>query len=108
MLKKENKIYAVVCPDAGIRCQLMARLVVKLGFASIPSDALKIIRQDITDVDLSTAYFVFVANYNFRGAIHTNQRLYEMAARGLAVVVGVKAIPREYQFLTKAFYLEDF
>ncbi len=108
MLKKENKIYVVVAPEQALRRTLIARLAVKLGFASIASDASKIIKQDISSVDLSTAYFVMVANYNFRGASITNQRLYEMAARGMAVIVGVRSLPREYQIITQAFFPEDF
>lgn len=108
MLKKENKIFAVVCTDIQMRKVLMARLAVKLGFAVIPSDAMKLIRQDLEDIDLSTSYFVMVSNYNFRGAVHTNQKLYEMAARGIAVIVGVKSVPREFQFITQAIYPEDF
>lgn len=78
------------------------------GFALIPSDAAKIISNDIYGIDLATAYFVFCSSYNFRGAVLTNQRLYEMAARGLCVAVGVRSIPREYEFICKVFYPEDF
>ena len=47
------------------------------------------------------------AQYNFRNSPVTNQRLYEMAARGLCVIVGVRSLPREYEFITQAFYPED-
>ena len=67
-----------------------------------------IISNDIYGIDLATAYFVFCSSYNFRGAVLTNQRLYEMAARGLCVAVGVRSIPREYEFICKVFYPEDF
>ena len=43
MIKKENKIFVVISPDPVEREQLIARLAVRLGFAKIPSDALKII-----------------------------------------------------------------
>ena len=78
MLKKENKIFVAVCPDVRTRRQMISRLAVRLGFALIPSDAAKLI-----------------------------QRLYEMAARGLCVIVGVRSLPREYEFITQAFYPED-
>ena len=94
MLKKENKIFVAVCPDVRTRRQMISRLAVRLGFALIPSD-------------LSTAYFVMCAQYNFRNSPVTNQRLYEMAARGLCVIVGVRSLPREYEFITQAFYPED-
>lgn len=108
MLKKGNKIYVVVSPDPDIRMHMLSRLAVRLGFARIPSDAEKIISYGIADVDLATAYFVFCRDYSFRGAVITNQRLYEMAARGICVAVGVRRIPREYQFICQALYPEDF
>lgn len=108
MLKKEHKILVVVSPEPAERKRLLSRLAVRLGFALIPSDAAKIISNDIYGIDLATAYFVFCSSYNFRGAVLTNQRLYEMAARGLCVAVGVRSIPREYEFICKVFYPEDF
>lgn len=107
MLKKENKIFVVVCPDIPQRKQLMAKLAVKLGFAMIPSDAAKLIKQNIHSYDLATAYFVMCAEYNFRGASITNQRLFEMAARGICIIVGVRSLPREYEFIAQAFYPEN-
>ncbi len=104
MLKKEHKILVVVSPEPAERKRLLSRLAVRLGFALIPSDAAKIISNDIYGIDLATAYFVFCSSYNFRGAVLTNQRLYEMAARGLCVAVGVRSIPREYEFICKVFY----
>ena len=91
MLKKEHKILVVVSPEPAERKRLLSRLAVRLGFALIPSDAAKIISNDIYGIDLATAYFVFCSSYNFRGAVLTNQRLYEMAARGLCVAVGVRS-----------------
>lgn len=107
ILKKECKIFVVVSPDRVEREKMLARLAVRLGFARMPSDAMKIMSPDIQSVDLSTAYFVLCAHYNFRGASITNQRLYELAARGLCVAVGVRSLPREYEFLCKAFFPED-
>lgn len=64
MIKKENKIFVVISPDPVEREQLIARLAVRLGFAKIPSDALKIISKDIYSFDLATAYFVLCSNYH--------------------------------------------
>ena len=108
MLKKDCKIFVVISPDTNERKKMLARLAVKLGFARVPSDAMKIIASDIHTLDLSTAYFVLCSDYNFRGASVTNQRLYEMAARGLCVAVGVRSLPREYEFVCQAFFPEDF
>ena len=76
MLKKENKIFVAVCPDVRTRRQMISRLAVRLGFALIPSDAAKLIQEDLYSCDLSTAYFVMCAQYNFRNSPVTNQRLY--------------------------------
>lgn len=108
MLKKDCKIFVVVSPDPELRKQMLARLAVKLGFARTNGDALKIIASDIRSLDLSTAFFVLCSDYNFRGASVTNQRIYEMAARGLCVAVGVRSLPREYEFICRAFFPEDF
>lgn len=95
----------IIAPTADDREQLMSRLAVRLGFAKVPSDGKKIIRKDIYSIDLSTAYFVLCSNYNFRGSIITTQRLYELAAKGICVVVGVKSLPREYERFLKCFIL---
>lgn len=49
----------------------------------------------------------FSGNYNFRGSVITTQRLYELAARGICVVVGVKSLPREYELISQVFYPDD-
>lgn len=107
MIKKENKIKVVVAPTVQEREQLIARLAVRYGFAQIMSDAAKIIRKDIYSINLSTAYFVLCSSYNFRGSIITSQRLYELAARGICVIVGVKSLPREYEIISQTFYPGD-
>ncbi len=107
-MKKDNKIFVVVAPTPDERKRLLGRLMVEVGMARTLTDAMKIISADIFDTELSSAYFVACHSYNFRGAVHTNQRLYEMAARGLFVAVGVRSIPREYEFICKAFYQGDF
>lgn len=107
MIKKENKIQVIVAPTIQEREKLIARLAVRYGFALIASDAAKIIRKDIRSFDLSTAYFVLCSNYNFRGSVITTQRLYELSARGICVIVGVKSLPREYEFVSQTFYPGD-
>ncbi|WP_291528579.1 hypothetical protein [Bacteroides sp. UBA939] len=107
MIKKENKIQVVIAPTAQEREKLIARLAVYHGFARIASDAAKIIRKDLYSVDLATAYFVLCSSYNFRGSVITTQRLYELAARGICVIVGVKSLPREYELISQTFYPGD-
>lgn len=108
MIKKENKLFVVIHNDTRIRKQMIAKLATKLGFAKIPSDAAKLIRADISDyLNLGTAYFILCGNYNFKDSPETNHRLYEMAARGLAVIVGVRSLPSEYEFISQCIYPED-
>lgn len=108
MIKKENKIIVVVSPDPQERLATMKHLAVKLGFCAIPSDAQKIIRADIYSIDLPTSYFVFCSYYDFRKSSITTQILYEMSARGIAVVLGVKQLPKDYEFICQAFFPSDF
>lgn len=108
MIKKENKIMVVVSTDPTERLTMLKQLIVRLGFAAIPSDAGKIIRSDIYSYDLATAYFIFCSNFNFHTSTLTTQRLYELAARGIAVVVGVKKLPRNFEFICQAFLPSDF
>ena len=84
MLKKENKIFVAVCPDVRTRRQMISRLAVRLGFALIPSDAAKLIQEDLYSCDLSTAYFVMCAQYilalvdrhDFHGTFSCARKIY--------------------------------
>ena len=97
----------VIAQSSDDRELFISRLAVRLSFAKVPSDAKKIIRKDIYSFDLPTAYFILCSNYNFRGSGITTQRLYERAARGICVVVGVKSLPREYELISQVFYPDD-
>lgn len=101
---KQNKIIAVVCPDDKRREELVAGVAVKLGFARTPSDAAKIIRTSVHDYELADAYFVLAKIHNLRESPITTQRLFELAARGVAVVVGVKRLPPEFEVFCEAVY----
>jgi hypothetical protein len=101
---KQNKIIVAVHTDGKTRAAILQRLAVKLGFARTPSDAAKIIRASVYDIDLSEAYFVLADNYNFRESPITTHRLFELAARGIAVVVGVKKIPKEFEWHCEPHY----
>ena len=106
--KKPKKIFVVVSSDVEVRRETLAKLAVAKGFAAILSDARKIISSDLGQRDLVNDYFVLCDTYNFRGAVHTNQRLYELAALGLFVAVGVKSLPREYEMICEPFYPDDY
>lgn len=99
---------AVVCPDRPTRQKMIQRLAVQLGFAKTPGDAAKIIRQSPHDFNLANCYFVLAEQYNLRESPFTTQALYELAATGIAVVIGMKKIPPEMEFICDVFTPQDF
>lgn len=68
------------------------RMAVDAGVALTPSDAGKL-SPSVHDIDLSRAYFVLADLYSFRESPITTQRLFELAARGIAVMVGTRRLP---------------
>lgn len=108
MSRKSNKIKVCVAPDGGVRKKMLAKLAVEHGFARIPSDAMKIIGEDIYSYNLHGAYFILCDNFSFRASYSMTQMLYELAARGIFVALGVKKVPQQYSFLCEEFYPEEF
>ena len=100
---KTNKIKVVVAPDMDERRTALAKLAIGARFALTISDAKKIIRSDLLTGDFCSAYFILCDQYSFRGSTYSTQKLFELAARGMFVAVGVKSLPREYQFLCDIF-----
>ncbi|MDR1981348.1 MAG: hypothetical protein LBQ39_07005 [Tannerellaceae bacterium] len=107
-MKKNNKIIVAVSPDRALRQSMIRRLAVDMGFAKTPGDAGKIIRQSPYDYDLANCYFLFAETYNLQESILTTGRLYELAATGIAVVVGVRKIPPAMEFICEAFFPHNF
>lgn len=101
---KQNKLIVAVHHDPVTRNRILKRLIVERGFALTPSDAGKLIKANVSDIDLTQAYFVIADNYKFRESPITQQRLYELAARGIAVILGTTKLQREYEFICEAYY----
>lgn len=101
---KQNKIIVAVHPDEGERRRIIQRTMVRLGFASTLGEASKLIRPSVFDFDLGDSYFVCAQTHNLRDSPITRQRLYELAARGIAVVIGVKRLQAEFEFICEAVY----
>lgn len=97
-----------VSPDFRTRERMLCELAVRCGFANILSDARKLIRSSAFDYDLSSAFFVLANSFNFRESPSTTQRLYELSTHGIAIMVGAKAVPREFEFLCDIYYPEHF
>lgn len=108
MPKKDNKIIVAISPDSHERRSMIRRIAIDLGFANTPSDADKIIRGSAQDFDLVNTYFVLAETCNLRESPITTHRLYELAARGIAVVVGVKRLYPEHEFMCRPYYPSDF
>ncbi|ULB35923.1 hypothetical protein [Proteiniphilum propionicum] len=101
---KQNKIIVAVHPDAQERRRIIQGIMIRLGFALTQNDAGKFIKPLVHDFDLQQCYFVCAELHNFSESPITNQRLYELAARGLAVVVGTKRLPAQYEIICQAVY----
>lgn len=103
---KHQKIIVAVEPDDHLRRRILQRLIIDFGFAVIASDADKLIQPTVYDMEpLNSRYFIFAHTHNFRkGGSHTNQQLYQMAVSGIAVIVGAKKLPPEFEFICQPFY----
>ena len=108
MPKKHNKIIVAISPDERERKAMVGRITIELGFAITPADAAKIIRMTPQDYDLVNTYFVLAYSYNLRESPITTHRLYELAARGIAVVIGTKKLYPEHEFMCIPYYPSDF
>lgn len=104
MPKKQNKIIVAISSDERERKAMLQRIAIDLGFAMTPADAGKIIQSTPQDFDLVNTYFVLASTYNFRESPITTHKLYELAAHGIAVVVGVKKLYPEHEFMCVAYY----
>lgn len=104
---KKNKIIVALCPDDKIREKMVQKLAVRLGFARNETDAKRIIRTNGQDYDLPDSYFVFAYNYSLRRSPETTHRLYQMALSGIAVVVGVKRVYPEHEFMCEMYYPDE-
>ncbi|MDD3194387.1 MAG: hypothetical protein PHU68_01125 [Paludibacter sp.] len=78
---------------------MIARVALDMGLAITMADAAKIINPTPFDYDLQCAYVVLAATFNFRQSSHTVHQLYRLASSGIAVVVGVKKLQPEYEFM---------
>ena len=107
-MAKTHKIHVAISPDPEVRAAMVRQIVVDLGFARTRTDAAKLIRATPYDTDWANAYFLFAETYNLRDSNITTQKMYELAARGFAVVIGVKKLPAVLEFLCTVHFPEDF
>lgn len=100
---KHNKIKVIISPDPEIRRKLLQKVAQECGLALTPGDASKLIKPSVYECNIPDAYYVLADMHNFRQAPHMNQQLYEMAARGMAVIVGVRKLPAEFEFISEVY-----
>ena len=101
---KQNKLIVAVASNSTERAAIIRRILMELNFAYTPGDANKLIRGNVHDINLRNAYYVCADNFQFSDSPITVQRLYEMAARGIAVILGASRLPRQYEFICEAYY----
>lgn len=66
MSKKNNKIMTCISPDNTQRTNMVCELATRCRLATIRSDARKILKHSVYDIELSEAYYVLVDDFNFR------------------------------------------
>jgi len=93
-----------ISPDGDTRRKIIQKLIMKCGFAITPGDAMKLIKPTAYDCNPVDAFFVVADMHDFRTSTVMNQQLYEMAAKGMAVIVGVKKLPAQFEFICETFY----
>lgn len=103
-MKKQNKIMVAISPDADVRRKILQKIAMECGLALTPGDAAKLIKPTPHECNVPEAYFVLADLHNFRRGSIMNQQLYEMAARGMAVIVGVKKLSAEFEFICEPYY----
>lgn len=100
---KTFKIHVCIAQEEAERRRMISRLALDMGLALTPSDAAKLIKPTPFDYHLPGAYIVLAATFNFRQSQNTVNELYRLAAAGVAVVVGVKKLQPEYEFICQTY-----
>ena len=100
---KTFKIHVCIAQEEAERRRMISRIALDMNLALTPSEAAKLIRPTPFDFDLSNAYIVMAATFNFRQSQHTVHQLYKLAISGIAVVIGVKKLQPEYEFMCQIY-----
>ena len=101
---KSLKIICCICTDDTERTQMIRRVLVKKGLASTPGDASKLIKSSPTDFDGADSYYIAASLYKLKSSITITNQLYRMAASGILVVVGLKKLQPEYEFMCETYF----
>lgn len=101
---KALRIICCICTDDSERLQMIKKVLVKKGLASTPGDAAKLIKPNPSDFDAVDSYYIAASLYNLKSSDTITNQLYRMAASGILVVVGLKKLQPEYEFMCESYY----
>lgn len=100
---KPFKIIVCIAQEETERRRMISKLAIEMGLALTASDAGKLIRTSPYDYDLGQAYIVLASTFNFRHSHMTVNELYKLAINGVAVIVGVKKLQPEFEFMCQIY-----
>lgn len=100
---KTLKIIVCVAHEEAERRRMISKLAVDMGLALTASDATKLIRPTPFDYDLGRAYLVLASTFNFKNSPQTTNQLYRLAISGVAVIIGVKKLQPEFEFMCQIY-----
>lgn len=86
---------------------MLCQALVSAGFAQINSDAGKVIKHSITEVDLDGCFFIAVDHYDFSRNNAVNNRLIRLALSGVPVFLGSRNVPNTISSFCNLIFPED-
>ena len=91
-IKRTYRIIVALSSSKEQGIELLAESLVSAGLAAIKSDAKKIIKKSISDVNLDDC-FIVACSHDFRRSALVNSRLIRMAIAGTPVFLSCKTVP---------------
>ncbi len=103
----ERIVFCCVSPDLNVRRRMIANLAVRMKLATIMSDAMKLISDDIYSFDLMADYIILCDTVDFAENTKIAPTLLRRALMGAPVVVGVKKITKNLDSFCRFIYPEE-
>lgn len=91
-IKRTYRIVVALSSSKEQGIELLAECLVSAGLAAIKSDAKKIIKTSISDVNIDDC-FIVACPHDFRRSALVNSRLIRMAIAGTPVFLSCKNVP---------------
>lgn len=86
---------------------MIASLAVRMKLATIPSDAMKLIKSDIYSFDLMNDYIILCDTVDFTDNPRIAPTLLRRALMGAPIAVGVKRITKNLDVFCRILHPED-